>query len=203
MTNYLTPKRKNAENQTYDTTCKEGTRFVHVLRKVCRSYPCAPGQDRNECRRVRREARVQQDNVLQLGNRICDSVVRQIAGTCKSVRDFCTHSDTKRIRNVRSATTTLTPSFLESSDSENFFIPIFLAWRNFARFSTIEFPESNRISEIIFEKIHKLWILLVDISIIYGYDARITLGSGRSGCYSLPASRVVVTQKGQTRTRES
>jgi hypothetical protein len=114
----------------------QGSGHVDVQWQVCRAVACAAGQDRHVRRRIRRKTRIRKGDVLQLGNRICNSVLRQTARNCEGVRYISANFDTERIDFC---------SNLEKSEK-------------FSNFSALEIPVPNGKLERILEKIRFLRI---------------------------------------------
>jgi len=86
-----------ADNQTYESESPERGRYQHVWGQICRPTAFYAGQDRNECRRIRRNTRICKDNLLQLGIRATNSASRNVARNCQSLWYSGANSDTKRI----------------------------------------------------------------------------------------------------------
>ena len=191
-------------------------RHQHVQRTFRREAPCAPGQDGNVRRRIRRYARVQSGNVLQLGNRICNTFIRQTARNCESLRYFGSHSDTERVENVLSSSPTLAPTFQASGKFSSVYIPTFVEWRKFPKNLTLDFQASNGLFKRISAKYLYFIDVIIVISIICRYDVPHTVcgsvlvflftASRRNGRYTIcrsnrPVSHVTQCQSPGTGER--
>ena len=117
-------------------------RHQHVQRTFRREAPCAPGQDGNVRRRIRRYARVSTSDILQLGDRQNRSTTGCVPQTCRSLRYFGTDFDAERVSR-RLASTILASIFQASGKFANAHVPIFLTWRKFT------FPKFKSQTEIL------------------------------------------------------